>query len=161
MMGFGAHLDPHIALRRAVTELNQALPTVLRSPEERRRQLLPEFAEALDWMENATLDAHPYLMAKGDVAPIGPTAYRYGGTTDLRDDIEHCLARAHACGLEVLVLDHTREDVGMNVARVAVPGLRHMWRRLGPGRLFDVPVATGRLNRPLLEEEMNPTSLFL
>ena len=37
-------------------------------------------------------------------------------------------------GLEVLVLDQTRPDVGLPVVRVVVPGLRHFWARFGPGR---------------------------
>jgi ribosomal protein S12 methylthiotransferase accessory factor YcaO len=28
-MGFGSHLDPHIAINRALTEMNQFLPAVL------------------------------------------------------------------------------------------------------------------------------------
>jgi bacteriocin biosynthesis cyclodehydratase domain-containing protein len=161
MMGFGAHMESRLALRRAVTELNQALPTVLRSVEERRRQLLPEFRDAVDWLENATLDAHPYLTPNPREASIEPDAFRITPTSDLRDDVEACIEGARSRGLEVLVLDCTREDVGLSVARVVVPGLRHMWRRLGPGRLFDVPVDMGRLTRPLAEADLNPVPLFL
>ncbi|MFH1609086.1 MAG: TOMM precursor leader peptide-binding protein, partial [Candidatus Bipolaricaulota bacterium] len=46
IFGFGAHLDPQIALLRALAELNQMLPTIERSPQERRRQLMPDFEEA-------------------------------------------------------------------------------------------------------------------
>jgi oxazoline/thiazoline synthase len=46
------------------------------------------------------------------------------------------------------------------VARVVVPGLRHFWRRLAPGRLYDVPVSLGWLDRPRAETELNPISIF-
>jgi len=61
----------------------------------------------------------------------------------------------------VLVHDLTRPDVGFPVAKVIVPGMRHFWRRLAPGRLYDVPVALGWIPRRLEEGELNPTSLFV
>ena len=74
--------------------------------------------------------------------------------------MERCLALAERAGLEVLVQDQTRPDVGMRVCRVIVPGLRHFWRRLGPGRLYDVPVQLGWLAEPRAETELNSYSLF-
>ena len=63
--------------------------------------------------------------------------------------------------MEVLVLDQTRPDFGLPVVKVIVPGLRHFWRRLGPGRLYDVPVALGRLDAPLGESALNTYAMFL
>jgi ribosomal protein S12 methylthiotransferase accessory factor len=45
--------------------------------------------------------------------------------------------------------------------RVIVPGMRHFWRRLGPGRLYDVPVQMGLRKEPLSEEAMNPYPMFI
>jgi len=39
---------------------------------------------------------------------------------------------------------------------VIVPGLRHFYRRFGPGRLYDVPVKLGWRDRPIAESELNP-----
>ncbi len=64
-------------------------------------------------------------------------------------------------GMETLVLDQTRPDIGMNVVKVIVPGLRHFWPQLGAGRLYDVPVKMGWLSAPLTEEELNPIPMFL
>jgi len=61
-------------------------------------------------------------------------------------------------GLDVLVLDQTRPDLEIPVARVIVPGLRHLDRRFAPGRLYDVPVELGLRKRPLREAELNPLS---
>ena len=48
---------------------------------------------------------------------------------------------AKRAGLDFLVLDQTRPDIGVPVVRVIVPGLRHFYRRFAPtGRLYDVPV---------------------
>jgi ribosomal protein S12 methylthiotransferase accessory factor len=63
---------------------------------------------------------------------------------------------AERAGLDFLVLDQTRADIVVPVARVIVPGLRHFYRRFAPGRLYDVPVKLGWRDRPVLEDEVNP-----
>lgn len=161
IFGFGAHLDADIALSRAISEVNQMLPTILRTQEERRRQLLPDFEDAIQWWDSATLEAHPYLRPAENRAPGRLDDFPKPQTTDLREDVLDCLKRAEAVGLDVLVHDLTRPDVGFAVARVLAPGLRHFWRRLGPGRLYDTPVQLGWVDRVRLEEEMNPVSMFV
>ncbi|MBI0319211.1 YcaO-like family protein, partial [Streptomyces javensis] len=64
-------------------------------------------------------------------------------------------------GMELLVLDQTRPDVGLPVAKVLVPGMRPHWARFAPGRLFDTPVALGRLPRPTPYADLNPIPFFL
>jgi oxazoline/thiazoline synthase len=39
---------------------------------------------------------------------------------------------------------------------VLVPGLRHFYRRFAPGRLYDVPVRLGLLDRARPESELTP-----
>jgi ribosomal protein S12 methylthiotransferase accessory factor len=58
------------------------------------------------------------------------------------------------------VLDQTRPDIGLAVVKVVVPGMRHFWARLAPGRLYEVPVRLGWLERPLDEDELNPIPIF-
>jgi bacteriocin biosynthesis cyclodehydratase domain-containing protein len=161
IFGFGAHPDPEIALRRALSELNQMLPTIVRMPEERRRQLMPDFEHAIRWWENATLVQHPYLSPAPDLPFRTRTDFSQPGSRDLLEDVHECVARAGRAGCDVLVHDLTRPDVGFPVARVLVPGLRHFWRRLGPGRLYDVPVELGWLKEPRSEKTMNPISMFV
>lgn len=161
MFGFGCHLDPGIALRRALTELNQMIPTVQRPLAERKKQLLPEFGDAIKWWEEARVADHSYL------EPARGGAWRDVGdapaldSQNLRDAIELCVGRAASSGLDVLVCDQTRPDVRFPVAKVVVPGLRHFWRRLGPGRLFDVPRRLGWVDGILTEDDMNPVSMFV
>lgn len=63
--------------------------------------------------------------------------------------------------MEMLVLDQTRPDIGLKVVKVIVPGMRHMWKRLGPGRLYQVPVKLGWLKEPLIENQLNPIPMWM
>ncbi len=71
-----------------------------------------------------------------------------------------CVSIAARLGMETLVLDQTRPDIGLPVVKVMVPGMRHFWKRFGPGRLYDVPVKSGWLKEPLTESQLNPTGIF-
>ena len=82
-------------------------------------------------------------------------------TPDLREDVEECRRRIEAQGLEFLVLDQTRPDVGLPVARVIVPGLRFFRPRFGAGRLYQVPSTLGWLEAAPSEEALNPVPFFL
>jgi ribosomal protein S12 methylthiotransferase accessory factor len=161
LLGFGAHFDARLAVTRAILEVNQSLPAVLRSRAERERQLLPDFGDVLDWWDGATLDAHPYLRPSSIYKPVSASDFPVYESVDLAETIEGYVRKAAALGLETLVLDMTRPDIELPVARVIVPGLRHFWRRLAPGRLYEVPVALGRLPRASTEGQLNPVSLFL
>ncbi|MET8853772.1 TOMM precursor leader peptide-binding protein [Amycolatopsis sp. NPDC004625] len=155
MLGFGAHLDPRIAVRRAVTELNQMLPIVqaagagLDDPDARR------------WLAHATVANQPYLRPAAGQRMRTAADFPFVNRTDVRDDVE-ALGRVFGrAGLELLVLDQTRPDVGIPVVKVIVPGLRPFWARFAPGRLFDVPVRLGRLDAPTPYERLNPFPMFL
>ena len=80
---------------------------------------------------------------------------------DVREDVDALAALFADRGMEMLVLDQTRPDIGLPVVKVVVPGLRHFWARFAPGRLFDVPVRLGRLSSPTPYHELNPMPLFL
>jgi ribosomal protein S12 methylthiotransferase accessory factor len=80
---------------------------------------------------------------------------------DLRADVLACVDRIARLGMDVLVVDQTRPDIGLHAVKVVVPGLRHFWPRLGPGRLYEVPVRMGWLDRPHAESELNPVPLHL
>lgn len=160
IIGFGAHLDPKIALLRAITELNQFLPAVTGvNPDGTTRYNFPD-GEATVWWKSASLANQPYLVANPNLPSKTAGDYPILYSEDLKDDVQTCVEIARQAGLEVFALDQTRPDIGLNVCRVIVPGLRHFWRRLGPGRLYDVPVQLGWLEQPTPEEEMNPFSIF-
>lgn len=159
VFGFGAHFDPAIALRRALTEMGQLLPAVgACRPEEgyRIKDPLP-----VRWWREATLANQPYLAPDPATRPRTPGHWPYAARTDLLDDVRAVTELVRAKGLDLLVLDQTRPDIGMPVVKVVVPGLRHFWARYAPGRLFDVPVALGRLAGPTPYEQLNPIPLFV
>ncbi len=157
--GAGAHTDPHIAALRAVCEMNQFLNWVQGSGSGGAGYQVDD-PQCLWWWRNATLADHPYLAPAPGGAPRGKADYPVPDTADVREDVEQCRARVEAKGMELLVLDQTRPDIGMPVARVIVPGLRHYWERFAPGRLYDVPVEMGLRESPLTEEEINPAPVI-
>ncbi|MCV2458460.1 TOMM precursor leader peptide-binding protein [Streptomyces sp. ICN988] len=159
MFGFGAHFDPATALRRALTELNQMMPHVV-APDGGVSRAAAEDPDVRAWLRTATVEAHPYLLPS-DRVPTGPGTHPYRATDDLHEDIEAAVGLLSDRGMELLVLDQTRPDVGLPVVRVVVPGLRPHWARYAPGRLFDVPVRLGRLPAPTRYEDLNPVPLFL
>lgn len=155
---FGCHLDPKIGLLRALTEVNQRLPDVSHVQPDGSIKY-PFSGEKLQWLYQATLEKEPYLAP--DPAQKARTYQDYPQlySDDIKTDIETCVSILQKAGLEMLVLDQTRPDVGMSVCRVVVPGLRHYLRRLGPGRLYDVPVQLGWAMNRIAEEELNPHSV--
>ena len=112
------------------------------------------------WWENGRLADHRWLAPAPGTTPRGKEDYLVLDTMDTRDDVDHCRALVEARGLEFLVLDQTRPDIGMPVVRVIVPGMRHFWERFAPGRLFDVPVSMGLREHPLSEDQLNPVPVI-
>ena len=111
------------------------------------------------WLKEARIADHPHLVPDPGAAIRCMADYAVPATEDVRDDIEYGRELVERKGLEVLVLDQTRPDIGMPVARVIVPGLRHFWRRFAPGRLYDVPVEMGWAEGPLAEADLNPVTI--
>jgi bacteriocin biosynthesis cyclodehydratase domain-containing protein len=137
-LGFGAHLDPAAAVTRAITEANQllAVPTKRLYSSE-----LPDWA----FLEPRGLSEPSTMLMPSD---------------DPKRDVLACVDVLRRRGLEVIVLDQTRGDVGLPVVKVIVPGLRHFRPRFAPGRLYDVPLQLGWIEHPLREENLNPSHLL-
>ncbi len=157
--GAGAHADPRLAALRAVCELNQCL-TWLPHPGKRDGRPMIDDPLALRWWKTARLAECSWLAPSEDEPPRRASHYPAIESTDTRQDVEHCRALVEARGMEFLVLDQTRPDIGMPVARVIVPGMRHFWARFAPGRLYDVPVGMGLRERPLTEADLNPAPVI-
>jgi ribosomal protein S12 methylthiotransferase accessory factor len=158
LMGLGCHLDPQIAVQRAFAEMNQMLWMATPHPE--TGQLMVEDEETLSWLKHATLDNQPHLSPDATRPAVRVDMQKNLSSGDLQLDIEHCLALLREHGLEMLVLNQTRTDIGLPVVKVMVPGLRHFWARFASGRLYDVPVSMGWLAQKKLESELNPIPIF-
>jgi ribosomal protein S12 methylthiotransferase accessory factor len=142
LIGFGAHLEPETAIARAITELNQwrcgaetGMPGAV--------------------FRNAGGNPGEFLRRSRSSMVRKRKDFRSTSHADIRDAVRFCVDRAAACGLETLVLDQTREDIGLSVVRVIVPGLRHFWPRFGPGRLYEVPLRLGWLPAARAENQLN------
>lgn len=146
-LGFGCHHDARLGVQRALTELNQLFDP---------RDLAP----ARGW-DRAALAGEAYLFPDDGAPARALGDYPVVRRDDLRDDVIDCVERAARAGLETVVLDQTRPDTGLCAVKVAVPGLRHFWPRFGPGRLYDVPVRLGWLDRATREEDLNPVPLVV
>lgn len=137
-IGFGAHLDPAIAVTRAVTEANQFLAV--------RGKSGVAHNELTDW---TFLEPH----GSSDLSTV------LMPSDDLKGDALACVDILRHHELEAIVLDQTREEIGLPVVKVIVPGLRHFRPRFASGRLYDVPLRLGWVERPLCEGELNPSHI--
>jgi ribosomal protein S12 methylthiotransferase accessory factor len=153
-----AHLDPEIALLRALTELNQMLPAVLDVDE--RGEYRYDDRECVEWWKNATVQNQPYLLP----SPAGAAKcadFPRAWSDDIGNDLRRCQSLVEDLGFELLIHDQTRPDTGLPVLKVIVPGLRHFWARFAPGRLYDVAPRLGWIDKRLEEHELNPIPVFI
>ena len=150
LLGFGSHFDPRIALDRAISEMGQSWALMgFMSPNEINRKVT-----------GRNLTAEPFLRPQQG-APLTPfSAFTNHGTDDFLKDVETTISILDNLGLEMLVADLTRPEVGLSVVRVMVPGLVHFWPRFGAGRLYRVPVTLGWVDTPRTEEELNPVPFY-
>src|SRR5262249_917985 len=144
ILGFGAHLDPRLALLKSLTEMSQFLPEVLA-------------CEPGSFLLTSTDDS--FLHPDRRVTRLDDFAYR--PTKDLRDDVMACIRLLRPWNFKMLVLLHTRSDIDLPVVKVIVPGMRPWWARFAPGRLYWLPVQLKWLESPLQESQFNPDHIRL
>nr|WP_322665832.1 TOMM precursor leader peptide-binding protein [Dendronalium sp. ChiSLP03b]MDZ8208811.1 TOMM precursor leader peptide-binding protein [Dendronalium sp. ChiSLP03b] len=162
VLGYGAHFDAKIAISRALTEVNQILPNVLFTKADESTNYPPSADTlAVNWWKTATLSDRPLLVPDKRIATKVSGDYQEMASDDLLEDVQFCQQIVENNGLEMLVLDQTRPDIGLRVAKVIVPGMRHMWKRLAPGRLYEVPVKMGWLPESLTEERLNSFPMWM
>jgi thiazole/oxazole-forming peptide maturase SagD family component len=160
LFAFGAHDDARLAVQRSLAELNQFLPAVAFSTAAGDGYQLGD-PQLTDWWQRATVSGHPYLLPDPALPPCRVEDLGRRVPDDLAEHVDQCRALVESEGLEMLVLDMTRPDIGLPVAKVIVPGLRHFWTRFGPGRLYDEPVRAGLRESPIDEADLNPIPLFV
>jgi YcaO-like protein with predicted kinase domain len=113
--GFGCDLDPARAVLRAVTEAAQSHTTVTVSARDAFEGTRPAPDRAARLQRNARVLHATSFVAFED---------RSSSTGDLLPDLETLLRRLSSAGFEhCAVVDMARDDVGIPVVRVLVPGL--------------------------------------
>ena len=111
--------------------------------------------ELLSWIRSSSIHEQRYLQGGAE----SPARQAPGLTGE--QALDFCIRALEGAGLEGFYLDLTRAEIGVPVVRAIVPGLRHFWARLGPGRLYEVPVRMGWAPRPLTEAELNPVPCMI
>lgn len=149
LFGFGVGKNKSAALRHAAGELMQALA-------------LSERAEspALASVEECGQHMYPDTSAPDREAARRSVDFLTAGETNVVA-MDRMLDSLSEAGIEAHCVDVTREESPVHVVRTVAPGLRPMQRRLGPGRLYDVPVSEEWISQSRREEEMREAPPFL
>jgi len=147
-LGFAAHFDVRIAIEAALTELvQQALASDI------QRQVRSGSADARVLIAPAELTLDPELVP---TTAISWCEIRCAVGAQLSP--QSCAEICRRQGLELLVVDLTRHNLGVPVVRSIVPGLRQTLPAFAAGRLYDVPKRLGWPNQPV-ENELNQQPL--
>ncbi|MEM8484337.1 MAG: TOMM precursor leader peptide-binding protein [Bacteroidota bacterium] len=161
IFGFGTHQHAPSALQRAIAEMNQLLPFVAKRKPDGSTNYAYDGALEMKWWQQETVAKNTYLLPNSAELPRTRANFKQALSDDLLDDINQGVKHVGSLGLEVLVLNQTRPDIGLPTVKVIVPGLRIFWKRLAPGRLYDVPVKLGWLDSPIQEQDLNTFPFFL
>ncbi len=146
--GSGAHFDKRIALLRTLTELNQFLSIGLMDGGTGEKPSL----DGVTPLQSGELSVPD---ARSKIRRCRRASISAGSTTPAI----RCMPASRSPGARASISwcsNQTRPDVEVPVVRVIVPGLRHFYRRFGPGRLYDVPVKLGLRDQPMPESELTP-----
>jgi ribosomal protein S12 methylthiotransferase accessory factor YcaO len=145
-MAYGCHHDATLAVQRSLTEMHQVFDPTGKGEAPFKR---------------ADFEDERFLFPSSKQLVHASTLVPPPQGKDLAEAVAMCVDRVARLGMDTLVIDYTRPDIGLSTVKVVVPGLRHFWPRLGPGRLYDVPRALGWIERTLTEAELNPVPLLL
>jgi ribosomal protein S12 methylthiotransferase accessory factor len=170
VIGMGCHLDPTVAVVKALYEMCQGRPS-----EARRFADNPPHGRLLHYEDVKTLDDHSafaslpaqrsafdFLSATGNIAGTDELPNR--ATGDAERDLTQIADALTALGCRVACVDLTLPDIapfGARVARAIVTGLQpvhfgHGTERLGSRRLFELPQKLGFADRIRTVADLNP-----
>src|SRR5262249_45642024 len=97
----------------------------------------PVDPETAHWLQTATTANQPHLLPAEGPAPTA-ASHPQAWTEDVADDVRACQALVERAGMEMLVLDQTRPEVGLPVARGSVGALGNCARFATPIPCNDV-----------------------
>jgi ribosomal protein S12 methylthiotransferase accessory factor len=132
-LAFGCHLDPALAVSRALTEAVQ---------------LLPPSVNHEGWLRSGS----PERYAAPATTKMSLSDLINLSSADLKENIERCIAILKEIGSEVIVVDLSLPDIPFPAVRVLATGLQPLFREADmrfSRRFFDVPVNLGLRAKPL------------
>jgi len=119
-IGMGTHTNASVAIKRAITEVAQSRLTQIHGARNIGAATDMKKIMGYEWMRKQ--NKHWFEIAEDE--EFDTVKFSSVDTDDFLDDIKHVMARLKAAGLKrVIVVDLTREEIGVPVVRVVVPGL--------------------------------------
>jgi ribosomal protein S12 methylthiotransferase accessory factor len=119
-IGMGAHTNAGVAVQRAITEVAQSRLTQIHGAREDTVTADVRRVMGYEWL----LKMNKHWFEQTDAEEFEDAAVASVDTNDFLEDIHYAVARLRAAGLErVIVVNLTREELGVPVVRVLVPGL--------------------------------------
>jgi len=119
-IGMGTHTDARVAIMRALTEVAQSKLTQIHGAREDTTTADMRRIMGYEWMRKR----NEHWFATSEEKDFGSVNSFSLDSDDFLEDIKYTVERLRGAGLErVIVVDLTREEIGMPVVRVIVPGL--------------------------------------
>ncbi len=119
-IGMGTHTDARVAIDRAITEVAQSRLTQIHGAREDTVTADVRRMMGYEWMR----ERNKHWFATSEEKDFEAVKSFSFDSNDFLDDIKYTVERLKGVGLErVIVVDLTREEIGVPVARVIVPGL--------------------------------------
>jgi ribosomal protein S12 methylthiotransferase accessory factor len=170
LVGLGCHLDPQVALTKAILEICQGHPgEARRFREELKDKSFKDYQDVRTLEDHSAFLMYPerigeysFLLENGRTQSIADLQNFSQGNA--RADLERCVESLVGSGCRVFYADLTTPDVadyGFRVVRTIATGLQPMHfgfgeERLGGRRLFEVPHRMGYAESVRREGDLNP-----
>ncbi len=158
--GTACHCNPVIAMIRAIRELNQMMTHTTLDRPLSSENVHPGQKEFAKWVTKENLKDHPHLNPQNKKT-FDLKNYTVFNSYDFLNYINELNEILNKKNLYSYWLNLSQININFFTVKVIVPGLRHFWNRLGPGRLYDVPVELGMISKPTPERQMNNIPYFL
>ena len=116
-LGVGTHLDPNIAAIRALTEVAQSRATQIHGT--REDTIRADFMRKSGYEHMKKMNRH-YFQKEEETIDLSDIEDK--SSSSIKKDIETSIEEGQKAGFErILYTDLTREEIGINVARVIIP----------------------------------------
>jgi len=159
-VGLGSHADKSVSVVRAVTEMYQMLVGINRYKDMSQLSGIGNGGiDGLvrDWLMKEKIDDHSHLVGEGEQSKDDGVerSFEY-----IEEELDWLLDQYKQKDISVYAINMTSSSIGFPVVKVFAPSMRHFWPRFGEGRLFDLPVKLGYVEKAKDEDSMNRLGFF-